>query len=485
MRQFQNHQEERHFVKTSHFWIPLVVVASATTVHSAHAASVDPVLEPGNPPCPEGTIEFKIEPPNPGVYEIDGTGETVNVEINGDDVNWDSTLCMDAVIIKGGPNGNVYQYDPPEESCGDEGLQAPDNNGSPYGISHISFCYDLNLKVEKTVETSFDREWTWMIDKSSDVTELLLSPGQIVSVLYHVLVETSFSDSGHTVSGEISVHNPASVTATITGVTDMVSPDIAATVDCGVTFPYDLAPGGGLLCDYTASLPDGSDRDNTATVTTTGSVDGGEDTEPVEFGDPTNETDECVTVTDDQADPSLLGFVCEGTEFEYELPIGPYECGEHVFMNVATLETNDTGTTDDDDHTITIKVECPDTCTLTQGYWKTHSEYGPAPYDDTWALLPAGADTEFFGSGVSWYDMFWTPPKGDACIQLAYQWLAAFLNWLNGTDTTAIAAELALAETLLDPFDECPNEDQQVVGDLADVLAGFNEGFIGPPHCSE
>ena len=26
-------------------------------------------------------------------------------------------------------------------------------------------------------------------------------------------------------------------------------------------------------------------------------------------------------------------------------------------------------------------------CTLTQGYWKTHSSYGPAPYDVTWAIL--------------------------------------------------------------------------------------------------
>ena len=28
----------------------------------------------------------------------------------------------------------------------------------------------------------------------------------------------------------------------------------------------------------------------------------------------------------------------------------------------------------------------PQGCTLTQGYWKTHSENGPAPYDDNWAI---------------------------------------------------------------------------------------------------
>ena len=45
-------------------------------------------------------------------------------------------------------------------------------------------------------------------------------------------------------------------------------------------------------------------------------------------------------------------------------------------------------------------------CTLTPGYWKTHSKYGPAPYDATWALY--GEDNIFFLSGLSNYEVLWT-----------------------------------------------------------------------------
>ena len=48
-----------------------------------------------------------------------------------------------------------------------------------------------------------------------------------------------------------------------------------------------------------------------------------------------------------------------------------------------------------------------DGCTLTPGYWKTHSDYGPAPYDETWAEIggeipPCEENTPFFNSGKSY-----------------------------------------------------------------------------------
>ncbi len=43
---------------------------------------------------------------------------------------------------------------------------------------------------------------------------------------------------------------------------------------------------------------------------------------------------------------------------------------------------------------------CNQGCTLTPGYWKTHSRRGPAPYDDTWAQLGPSQETKaFFLSG--------------------------------------------------------------------------------------
>ena len=52
-----------------------------------------------------------------------------------------------------------------------------------------------------------------------------------------------------------------------------------------------------------------------------------------------------------------------------------------------------------DTNTIHVDVHCETGCTLTQGYWKTHSTYGPASKPDaTWNLLPGGLgpDTVFF-----------------------------------------------------------------------------------------
>lgn len=133
-------------------------------------------------------------------------------------------------------------------------------------------------------------------------------------------------------------------------------------------------------------------------------------------------------------------------------------------------------------------------CTLTQGYWKTHSEYGPAPYDDTWAMLADGADTPFFLSGQSWFDVFWTPVKGNPYYILAHQYAAAALNVLAGADPSAVSTELADAVTLLStytPFDVATIKENDKHSptltwfkDTAEVLDDYNNGLIGPGHCS-
>jgi len=142
----------------------------------------------------------------------------------------------------------------------------------------------------------------------------------------------------------------------------------------------------------------------------------------------------------------------------------------------------------------------PPGCTLTQGYWKTHSEYGPAAHpDDTWDLLPDGPDTLFFDSGDTWYEVFWTNPKGgNAWYILAHQYMAAQLNLLNGAGMVpGLADALADAEALLNHYDtqqNIPKNADNVLTDakdraeaiaIADFLASYNEGFEGVPHCGE
>src|SRR5215211_2179447 len=56
-----------------------LVVAIVGSVTSAPAASVTPVERPGNPSCPAGTIELKVEPVADGTF-TDGT-LTVTIDV--------------------------------------------------------------------------------------------------------------------------------------------------------------------------------------------------------------------------------------------------------------------------------------------------------------------------------------------------------------------------------------------------------------------
>jgi hypothetical protein len=131
-------------------------------------------------------------------------------------------------------------------------------------------------------------------------------------------------------------------------------------------------------------------------------------------------------------------------------------------------------------------------CTLTQGYWKNHSEKGPAPYNDTWALLTDGADTEFFSTGASWYDVFHTPVAGNQYYNLAHQYMAAVLNGLAGASAPQeVSDAIADAEALFGTYTPAQvgamrgnNPVRQEFVALAGLLDSYNRGLIGPGHCT-
>ena len=108
----------------------------------ATADHVEPVYIDGNPRCEDvglSGLGFKIDPPSEGTFTVEDRGE-VTVAIDGVLVDWTSTFGVDAVLVKGGPNANLYWYDPAEFS--DTGLHPPinPNTDRPYDISHITFC---------------------------------------------------------------------------------------------------------------------------------------------------------------------------------------------------------------------------------------------------------------------------------------------------------------------------------------------------------
>jgi hypothetical protein len=481
-----------------------LVTATAFTggvVAQAAAATVTPAVVPGNPTCESlGYAHgLKFDTGVPGSYEGTlGTGK-VKWTTDGTYVSWESTFGVDAVLVKGGPNANHYRYDPPTESFGDSNLVTPTNpnNNKPYGLSHVTFCYDYDVVVKKTAKTSFDRTYNWAIDKTGNKTKLVLEEGKKGSVDYTVKVGLDsakpYTNSNWKVAGKIYVKNPdTKYPAKITGVSDVVSPNIAANVSCGVTFPYTLAPGGTLTCSYgPVSLPDGSKRTNTATVTTAADslVGGATGTARVKFRYPTKKIDYCVKVSDDKY--GKLGWVCADKApktFTYTLEVGPYaKCGDYKFTNTASFVTKDLKRTGSDSWTVDVKVECPTVCPLTQGYWKTHSKYGPAPHDATWAKI--GEDTPFFKSGKTYYQVMWTAPKGNPYYILAHQYVAAKLNVLNGAGTTAeVSAAIAGAEaffTAKSPSDTLSDAQKKQVLAWASLLDKYNNGLIGPGNCSD
>lgn len=711
---------------------------------SARAASVEPEFIAGNPSCDSLGYYFDGYKPNPAAGEDDPTGTytitytyagvtytagqiTVTENGAGTGIDWQSTFPISAVIVKGGPNANLYTYNPPAPSYGDTGLVTPDNNGSPYGLSHVEFCFggaeapNADLTVVKTAEasytethtwditkavtpavinmftgdsaevqytvtvdetvtesdflvtgditisndgfinaeitsvidylddntnatvscpqavpfvlapfsevtctytatpddasatlntarvaytddnedfdapedgtaavawtptivgydqvnvddtngaswlftgddsvnynhtftcdsdegsngntativetgqsasasvqvdcydltvskdatTTYTQTWNWTIDKSADATTLTLSEGQQQLVNYAVEVDATATDSDWAVNGTITVNNPAPIDAELTTVADIVSPDIAATVSCGVAFPYTLTAGGTLTCSYSASLPDASTRTNTATASlqnydydvaggaTASGTTGFTGSAAVAFGAASTVIDECIEVSDTNV--GILGTVCAGgvpQQFSYAVWFSTMEnadvvleCGENTHVNVASFVTNDTGATGSDSWTVNANVACNEGCTLTQGYWKTHSLRGPAPYDDAWlAIGPLGADTPFFLSGKTYYQVLWTPPAGNAYYNLAHQYIAAKLNVLNGASAPAeVTAAIAAADTFFNTYTPAQaaglkGAARNAVLSNASLLDRFNNGLIGPGHCTE
>lgn len=445
-----------------------------------------------------GTYELKIDAADlvdGATYPLGDGAVTVHVYGGNTTLDFEGSTALDAVIMKGGSGGAlIYVYDP--EATSGTGLHTPVNPSGAYAeISHVTFCFDYEVQVQKTAETSYERRYAWTIDKQGSVSSLLLSSGQLSPPIdYDVTLRARFADRDWAVSGAITVFNPdPTYDAIIEGIDDLMrfpGGDLPVRPDCGVTFPFVLASGETLRCTYAATLPSGEAGVNQAIVTTSGLVGGGEARAVIGFGEPSRLIDDCVSVDDDRA--GHLGELCQqGGSFHYTLVAGPYEeCGSsHEFVNTASFVTDDTGASGSDSWAVHIDIaSCAFGCTLTPGYWKTHSSRGPAPYDETWALLPRGADTPFFLSGQTYYEVLWTPPAGgNAYYILARAYIAAVLNGLNGADLSSVAGVLAEARTYF--ASSGPTAPRGALRTrllaLAARLDAFNNGLIGPGHCSE
>ena len=131
-------------------------------------------------------------------------------------------------------------------------------------------------------------------------------------------------------------------------------------------------------------------------------------------------------------------------------------------------------------------------CTLTQGYWKTHGAVPTGNNEYAWPDtikangLQLGSVTYTAADLLS---MLNKPAAGNGLIALAHQLIAAKLNVAAGADPTAIAADIAIADALIGSLVVPPlgsgHLAPSLTSGLVTVLGNYNEGATGPGHCED
>lgn len=354
-----------------------------------------------------------------------------------------------------------------------------------------------------SAHTTFDRTYTWDVQKVARNPDLVLAKDQTYLETYDVIVtNTGYVDSNWKVQDGIHYYG---TTFTPTAVSAVIDPGgIAASVVCP---PGSLgSETSDLNCTYSASLPDGSPRTTTATVDLTA---GSSVSQSFSFDFTTDllpgqpvEYNKCVDVVDSYA--GNLGTVCVGDApktFTYTRAIGPYRaCGEFDVPNHAGLLVGGREI-DGADANVHVTIHCETGCTRTIGYWKTHAGFGPQD-DVVTQYLPkllgtsGGAKTQTVSTAakaVQYLEFRGSNNVKDASNginKLYAQLLAAKLNIASGASGGSIASTIAAADAFLANNDSLSwaglskGAKAQVLGWMS-TLDSYNNGLVGPPHCDE
>ena len=426
-----------------------LVLAGALAVQPAAADVIGPQGGP-TAECQAAGFDYgvKLDTGTPGDYSYPSVGSwsgpgapytaptSLKVTINGDNTFdwWDAVPAVAGVLVKAGTGYTILPG-------GTSGEGTPSNGK---GISHITFCYnddqnepEEHLTVTKTVNTSWDRRHNWKLDKSVDVHDVYLyAPGGMGSgtatVNWTVKVDyvAPPTDGNYKVWGSITVLNDGETAVAVNEVTDTLTVgmvDTSLTVDCGqdlAAMPKALAVGESMVCTYEHWPSEKIDGYNTATASTlTGNTYESLPVDVVFGAEPTNETDETVTVTDVSdidGEQSKTFHAPTGGSLEYSHTFewaDFEECGDYSYDNTATLTSKDSDLWQQDSETVNVHVQCvvfqgetawaanmgPLTDRYTKkGNWatyvtytggtKTYSVYaGQTMYAGTATIAPAGA----------------------------------------------------------------------------------------------
>ena len=348
------------------------------------------------------------------------------------------------------------------------------------------------IQAYKTATPHWTRTFDWTIEKTVSPDSWNLDAGQSGTSTYTVKVTKSSAVDKVWVDGAVCVKNVSQTPTENLKVVDRLQALVGSDVTTLASVPLDMSinpvldPGEEQCYPYSiefAPVAGATYRNNARITVTNDPRDPGEEMGPNEKVDfdlpPPTVVNGSVNV-DDTNGMSWL-FADTGTQTYTKT----FRCGEDEGTHDNTATIRETGQSDDARVTVTCKPP-QDGCTLTQGYWKTHSKYGPAPYDSTWAVI--GEDTAFFLSGKTWYQAInASSAGGNAYYILAQQYIAARLNIAAGAGTTsAVDTALAGATTFFSTYTPSstlsPSVRAQAIA-WATTLDKYNNGVIGPGHC--
>ncbi|MGH9052609.1 MAG: hypothetical protein ACRDWX_06320 [Acidimicrobiia bacterium] len=150
--------------------------------------------------------------------------------------DWTATFDVDAVIVKGGPNANVYLYSGSSDFS-DQGLTAPINpaTGEPYAVSHITFCFDT---FDEETTTTSDTTTTTEVEDTTTTTEV------------EDTTTTTEVEDTTTTTAAVEVLPTVVTTSTIVVVVEAAQVTTAAVAE---TLPF-TGPAGGSLAGLGAGL---------------------------------------------------------------------------------------------------------------------------------------------------------------------------------------------------------------------------------------
>jgi hypothetical protein len=353
------------------------------------------------------------------------------------------------------------------------------------------------LVASKTATGHWERTFNWTIDKSVSPDSWDLQTGQSGTSTYTVVVTKSAGSDAIWVDGEVCVTNGGAVATQDLKIAERVrailpsGEKILVVANLDVSSNPVLDPGESHCYPYSFAITPvagATGYENRARVTITNDPRGpGTPLGPTVtalFNIPSSPTLVNDSINVDDTNGGSWQFSGSGSVTYDRTFTCDEDAGEHV--NTATIR--ETGQSASATVTVTCTPPPAEGCTLTQGYWKNHSKYGPAPYDPTWALL--GEDTAFYLSGQTYYEVINTPSSdGNAYYILARQYIAAKLNFLSGASSTPeVDAAVAWAESFFStytPSDELSDEVRDDAIAAAGTLDDYNNGLIGPGHCPD